>query len=320
MHCALKSRSEEVRIDPPCPLRIPGCRCPTGAGPSISEYYCSTGDPFMGAYVLGEGEEKLLQEEIEDEEYFEETREEYVVDEETDDKDFLKEVGDRKPLNDETGSGDIDENKTPPLFSSLTPWPLLLPATFWNGLVPGWEQGLPPPSQPQVDYNGYSDFLSEPLTMDPQNSVAADQHARAGRAKSSIDVLQLPIAYNGYSPFLPGSAGLTNQVAEAASQNALIGNPPSSGKPVGEESRPQAHQGGADHKRAAVGKGHSSQQPAIKKDSRGWEEHEKAFVKTLMLEVISEGTYARTEERWKVISRRLSDRYSIDRTWTAVKK
>lgn len=327
MHCALQPRSAEVRIDPPCPLRIPGCQCSTGAGPSVFDYYCNTGDPFMGAYVQGGRKENLLQEEIENEEYFEETREEDVVEEETDDDECLEDGGnedffeDRETFNDETGGDDIDENKTPPLFSPVSLWPLPLPAKVWKGPVIGWEQDLPPPSQPQVDYNGYSDFLSEPSTMDPQNSVAAGQHARAGRAESSMGVLQLPIAYNGYSPFLPGSPGLTNQVSEAASQNAPIGKSPSSGKPGGVESRPQAgHQEGAGHKRAAVGKGRSSQQPATKKDSRGWEAHEKKLVETLMLEVISEGTHARTEERWKVISRRLSGRYSIDRTWTAVKK
>lgn len=41
-------------------------------------------------------------------------------------------------------------------------------------------------------------------------------------------------------------------------------------------------------KRAAVG-------AATKKESRGWEDHEKVLVKKLMQQVILEGTHARTE-------------------------
>lgn len=57
-----------------------------------------------------------------------------------------------------------------------------------------------------------------------------------------------------------------------------------------EESRPEAsHNPGSGHKRATVGEGQSSQQPATKKDSRGWEEHEKARVRSLMEQVVWEG-------------------------------
>lgn len=328
MHCAPDPRSVEAR-DPPCPLRIPGCRCSTGAGPSTFEYYCNTGDPFMGAYVQGAEDEESFQEEIGDEEDFEgETGEEDVVENETDydglleddaSERFLREVGGEKSPDDETAGEDFVESMGPPLFSPPSLWPLPLSATFWKGLVPGWEQHLPSPLQPQVDYNDYSDCLSE--TIGTQSSVAAGQHARGGRAESSMDFLQLPIAYKGYSPFVPTSQELTNQVSRAASQNAPDGDTPYSEKPVREGLGPQAsHEKGPGHRSAAVGAGHSSQQPTTKKDSRGWAENEKASVKTLMVEVIAEGTHARTEERWKVISRRLSERYAIDRTWTAVKK
>ena len=330
MHCTPKPRSVEARIDPPCPLRIPGCRCSTGGGASIFEYYCNTGDPFMGAYVQGAEDEEFFQEEIGDEEDFEETGEEDVIEKETDydglledgaSGGFLREVGGEKPLDDETGGEDFVESMAPPLFSPLSLWPLPLSATFWKGLVPGWEQDLPSPSQPQVDYNDNSDFLSEPSTIGTQSAVAAAQHAHGGRAESSMDVLQFPIAYKEYSPFVPTSQGLPNQVTRAASQNALDGEAPYSGKPVRTVLRPQtSHEQGPGHRSAAVVVDHSSQQLTTKKDSRGWEEEEKASVKALMVEVIAEGTHARTEERWKVISRRLSERYAIDRTWTAVKK
>ncbi len=336
MHCTLDPRSVEARIDPPCPLRIPGCRCSTGAGPSTFEYYCNTGDPFMGAYVQGAEDEEFFREEIGDEEDFEEeTGKEDVLEKETDydglleddaSERFLREVGGEKSLDDETddktAGEDFVESMAPPLFfSPPSLWPLPLSATFWKGLVPGLELDLPSPSQPQVDYNDYPDFLSEPSTIGTQSSVAVGQHARSGRVESSMDVLQLPIAYKGYSPFVPTSQGLTNQVSRAASQNAPDGDTPYSGKPGREDLRPQAsHEQGPGHRSAAVGAGHSSLQPTTKKDSRGWAEDEKACVKTLMVEIIAEGTHARTEERWKVISRRLSERYAIDRTWTAVKK
>ena len=312
MHCTLDPRSVEART--PCPLRIPGCRCSTGAGSSTFEYYCNTGDPFMGAYVQGAEDEEFFQEEIGDEEDFEE---EDVVEKETDydglleddaSERFPRDFGGEKSPDDETAGEDFVESMASPLFFSSSLWPLPLSATFWKGLVPGWERNLPSPSHPQGDYNDYSVFLSEPSTIGTQNSVAVGQHARGGRVESPMDVLQFPIAYKGYSPFVPTSQGLTNQVSRAASQNAPDGGTPYSEKPVREDLS------------AAVGASHSSQQPTTKKDSRGWAENEKASVKTLMVEVIAEGTHARTEERWKVISRRLSERYAIDRTWTAVKK
>ena len=328
MHCALKSRSAEASIDPPCPLRIPGCGCSTGAGPSVLEYCRNTGDPFMSAYVQGAGDKEVFEEEIEDGEYSEEAGEEDFIEEETEDDGYVedsgneilfKDVGGEEPLDDENEGDELVDDGTLDLFTPQSLWPLS--PTFWKGLVPGWEQGPPPPSPPQVDCNDYSDYLREPSIIEPQSSVAAGQHARGGRAHSSVDVLQYPMACNGYSAFLPVFPGLTNQEFKAASQNAPAGKVPPFSKPVVEGSRPQAsHRQEAGHNHAAVGETRPSKQPASKKDSRGWEEHEKAIVKTLMEEVILEGTYAQTEERWKVISRRLSNRYSVDRTWTAVKK
>ena len=106
---------------------------------------------------------------------------------------------------------------------------------------------------------------------------------------------------------------VANKISAAASRRTPVGKFTSSRKPATEESSSQAsHKQERTRKRAAMG-------AATKKDSRGWEDHEKALVKKLMQQVMLEGTHARTEERWKVISWRLSSRYSIDRTWTAVK-
>lgn len=303
MHCALYPSSAESSVDPPCPLRIPGCRCSTGAGPSIREYYCNAGDRFMGAYVQGAGEEEYLEAEIEDEECFEEkTKERDVIEEENQDSEFVEESGNERLFKEIGGGGPLEENKgeefaedeTQRLYSPQSLWPLS--PRFWKGLVPGQEQGLLPPFQ--VGYNDYSDFLSEPPTIDSQTSVATGRHGRGGRAQSSMDVPQLPIAYDNFA---------------AASQCTPGGKISSSGEPATEESESRAsHAQKPTRKDAAVG-------ATTKKDSRGWEDREKKLVKKLMQEVILEGTHARTEERWKVICRRLSSRYSVHRTWTAVK-
>ena len=47
----------------------------------------------------------------------------------------------------------------------------------------------------------------------------------------------------------------------------------------------------------AVGEARLSQQSATKKDTRVWQKFERAFDKTLMLEVTRENTLARTEKR-----------------------
>lgn len=342
MQCALKLRSAEASIDPPCPLRIPGCRCSTGAGPSMPEYHCNIGSPVMGTYVQGAGSENSLEKEIGDEEYVEEeNREEHFVEEteidepleDSENERLFKGIGGEKSLDDENDGEEFVEEETRNLCSPQSLWPIS--KTVWKGLVPGREQGRPLPSQPQVDHNEYSDYLSEPLAIDLQRSVADVQHARGGRVQSSVDVSQLPNVYNLYSAFLLDSPKPRNENPMTASQPKPAGGhspffPVSSGltngvesprRNVMEEEWPQAsHEQVAGQKRAPVGDDRSSQQPAKKKDSRGWEEHEKALVTALMREVISEGTHALTEERWRIISRRLSSRYSIDRTWTAVKK
>lgn len=361
MYCALKPRSTEASIDPPCPMRIPGCRCSSDSGLSIRDYYCDAGNPFMGACMQGARDEEFIEEEIEDEECLEEEAgEDDVIEEEPEDdglleasgnKSLFKVIGGEEPLDDENEDEEFVKDDTRNFLSPQSLWPLS--PVFWKGPVP---QDLPSPSQSQVDYHDYSGLVSEPPTIGPQCAVAAGQHARGGRSQSSLDVLQLPTPYDLSSPFflasrqpceqnptiasqhspaeetpysstfvhyatpslgsslfLLGSSGLNIQEFEAAAEKGIKGKTPSSRKPATEESRPV-------HKRAAVGETRSAQQSGTKKDSRGWEEHEKALVKILLKEVILEGTHARTEERWKVISRRLSSRYAIDRTWTAVKK
>lgn len=176
-------------------------------------------------------------------------------------------------------------------------------------------------AQSPVTYSGYSSFLPEPSHLNKRSFAAASQCTSVGDISASTMYAQYPTAYNGYSPYLPVFPGAMSQDSEAANQNALAGKARPFRMPATEESRSRAsHVQEAIHRHAATGEARSSQEPASKKDSRGWEDHEKARVKTLMKEVISEGIHARTEERWKVISRRLNSRYSINRTWTAVKK
>ncbi|CAD6589537.1 MAG: hypothetical protein ASARMPREDX12_004597 [Alectoria sarmentosa] len=318
----------------------------------------------MGAYVQGARDEEFFRGEVENEEYFEETEGEDVIEDETEDDELLDEsgnerlfgeIGGEEPFDDENEGEEIVDDEARRLYSPQSIWPLS--TRIWKGLVPGsgWEQGLPPPSQTQVDYNDYSEFFSKP--------PMAGQHARGGRAQPYMDDSPLPIAYNLYSPFLlqspkyytqlsttasqckpvetisaPGiyaqyqinrngyfpfflePPGLKNLESKVASQKVPARKAPSSGKPATEESWPRAsHEQSATQKDAAVGEVGSSQESATKKDSRGWKDHEKALVKVLMKEVISEGSHALTEERWRLISRRLSSRHSIDRTWTAVK-
>ena len=56
----LKAHATEVSSDPPCPLGIPGCRCTTGVGPSVS------GDLLTEACVQGTTDESLPVDVIED--------------------------------------------------------------------------------------------------------------------------------------------------------------------------------------------------------------------------------------------------------------
>lgn len=296
-HCALENRSTGARIDPPCPLRIPWCRCSTGAGP-VPEYYNNTSDPFMGAYMQNARDEEHLEGEFEDEEFIEEeTGEEDAVEEETERNGVLEDnenerlttdIQRERPLGDEDEGENSVEDKTRDLCSPQSLWPL-----FWKGLVRGWGQVLPAKSQLQADYSHNAGFLSERPTVVLQSSAAVGHHARGERTQSPTDITQLPV------------------VSEAVS----------SPKPITEGLRPGANHKQVDgHHLAAGGGARSFQKSTVKKDSRGWEKHEKALVQTLMEEVILERKHAQTEERWKVISIRLSRRYSVERTWTAVKK
>ena len=126
MHCALKPRSAEPSADPLCPLRIPGCRCSTGAGPSIAEYYCNASDRFMGAYVQGARDEEFFRGEVENEEYFEETEGEDVIEDETEDDELLEEsgnerlfgeIGGEEPLDDENEGEEIVDDEARRLYS-----------------------------------------------------------------------------------------------------------------------------------------------------------------------------------------------------------
>lgn len=127
MYCPVKPRPAESGVDPPCPLRIPGCRCSTGLGPSILEYYCNAGNRFMGACVQGAGDEEFLEQEIADERFSEEeTEEEDVTDGETEDDDLLeksgnktlfKEIGGEEPLDDEIEGEEFFEDESRRLYS-----------------------------------------------------------------------------------------------------------------------------------------------------------------------------------------------------------
>lgn len=347
MHCALKPRSVEASIDSSCPMSIPGCRCSNVVGPSILEYYRNIGNPFMGARMQGVRDEKCLEKE---------TGQDDVIEEETGHDGLLEASGNKslsnvfgceEPLDGEDKDQEPLEDDRRNFLNPQSLWPVS--PVFWEGPVP---RDLPPPSQSRIDYHDHLDLVSEHLTIGTQSAVAADQYARGGRSQSSLDVLQLSTPHESSSPFflaspqacddsftlssqhspekgapysstslnyalgpstfLLGSPGLDNQDFKAASEKGIEKKAPFRRKRAREESRDG-------HRRAAVEKTRSAPQPATK-DSRGWEEHEKALVKVLLEEVLLEGTHARTEERWKVISRRLRRRHAIDRTWTAVKK
>lgn len=126
MHFALNPSSAEPSVDPPCPLRIPGCRCSTGAGPSIPEYYCNAGDRFIGAYVPGAGNEEFLEAEIEGERFEEDIEEECVIEAETKDNGLVEKRGNEKlfreteggePLDDGNKGEDFVEHETQGLYS-----------------------------------------------------------------------------------------------------------------------------------------------------------------------------------------------------------
>lgn len=296
----------------------------------------------MGASMQNVGADGICKKEVDDEEYVAEvTGEEDFVEETPNDKPLensgnerlFQEFGHEEPVDDESGSENLVDEETRGLRSPQSLWPFS--RTFWTGNLPDWEQGLGQLSKPKVDYNDCSDLVGQPLSTDVQNSEADIHGTCGGTVLSSHDVSQLPIAYSLYPPFWPDSHTMHNQNFLSASHydSAERRSPLSSGSlelPSGTESRTKngiddlgpevSHEQGAGQTRATVGEDRSFEQTARKKDSRRWEKHEKAAVTTLMKEVIAEGIHSLTEERWKVISRRLDSRYSIDRTWTAVKK
>ena len=111
MHCASNPSSAEPSVDPPCPLRIPGCRCSsTVMGPSISEYYCNAGDRFIGAYMQGAGDEEFLEADIEGERFEEDIEEEGVIEAKTMDNGLVEKSG-SETLFRETEGGELLDDK-----------------------------------------------------------------------------------------------------------------------------------------------------------------------------------------------------------------
>ena len=308
----------EASSDPPCPLRIPGCRCPTGVGPS------NTGNPFMGACVQGTTDESLPVDVIKDYVRFkEDTVEQEVIEGQIENDDGL--------LNDSRNTILLKANQGEEYFRNGSK----------REEVPEDESQLPAPSQPQVDCVDDGDFLGEPPTSDLQGSVVAGQHAYDGWSEMPITSSQLPVTYDSYLPFLqenpkrhnqdpittnqreskkrtplsrtyplcsityngqiasmPRSPGLSNRGFEAVNQITSTKTTSISRKPLTNQSRHQVSQVcGVGPMEAAVGEARLTQQPATKKGSRGWQEHEKALVKTLMLEIMRENAHAQTEKR-----------------------
>ena len=289
----------------------------------------------MGASTQSVGDDDIYRKEVDDEEYVEGVTEEEDFFEEVRDDDSLKDSGNERifqgfrheePVDDANGSAKCVDEEIRGLRSPQSLWPFS--RTFWTGILADWEPGLGPLSIPKVDYSDCSNFVLQPLSIGLQSSEV-DIHDTCGETVlSSHDVSQLPIAYSLYPLFRPGSHKLHNQLLRPASQYDSAERRPhlSSGSlklASRAESRMEneaSHEQGADQARATVREDRPFAQTARTKDSRRWGKHEKAAVTFLMREVIAEGIHSLTEERWKVISKRLDSRYSIDRTWTAVKK
>ena len=296
----------------------------------------------MGASRQSVGDDNTRRKEVNDEEYVEGVTGEEDFVEEAQDDDPLKDSGNERlfqgfgheqPVDDESGSEKLVDEEIRGLGSPQSLWPLS--RTFWTGILLNWEQGLGPLSIPKVDYSVCSDFVRQPLSIGLQSSGANIHDTCGETVLSSHDVSQSPIAYSLYPPFRPDSHEMHNQILLSASHYdsaerrshltsrslGLTGGTESRTKNGIDELWPGAsHEQGADQARATVGEDRPFKQTARKKDSRRWEKHEKAAVTTLMREVIAEGVHSLTEKRWKVISRRLDSRYSIDRTWSAVEK
>lgn len=306
-------------------------------GPSVLEY---TGGSIVGASTQSVDDDDICGKVVDDEEYVEGvTGDEDFIEEAQDDdpledsenKRLFQGFGHEEPVNDESCSENPVDEEIRGLRSPQSLWPFS--RTFWTGILPDCEQGLGPLSMPKVNYSDCSDFVRQPLSTGLQSS-GVDIHDTCGETVlTSHDVSQLPIAYSLYPSFRPGSHKMHNQVSLSAGHSGSAErrshlSSRSLELASGAESRmkngkdglwPEAsHEQGADQARATVGEDRPLEQTA-RKDSRRWRKHEKAAVTTLMREVIAEGIHSLTEERWKVISRRLDSRYSIDRTWTAVK-
>ncbi|KAM0799372.1 hypothetical protein BDR22DRAFT_964025 [Usnea florida] len=321
-----------------CDMKDVCIPCFAGTGPSILEY---TGGWIVGDSTQSVGDDDICRKEVDDEAYVEGVTEEEDFFEEVQDDDSLNDSGNEgffqgfrheEPVDDENGSEKFVDEEIRDLRSPQSLWPFS--RTFWTGILADWEQGLGPFSIPKFDNSDCSDFVLQPLSIGLQSS-GADIHDTCGKTVlSSHDVSQLPIAYSLYPPFWPDSHKLHNQTLQPASQYGsaerrthltsgslkLASRAESRMENEIDELWPEAsHEQGADQARATVSEDRPLAQTARTKDSRRWGKHEKAAVTVLMREVIAEGTHSLTEERWKVISRRLDSRYSIDRTWTAVK-
>ena len=296
----------------------------------------------MGASTQSVGDDDICGKEVDVEEYVEGVTGEEDFVEEAQDDDPLEDSGNERlfqgfgheePIDDESGSKKFVEEEIRGLRSPQSLWPFS--RTFWTGILLDREQSLGPLSIPKIDYSDCSDFVRQPLSVGLQSSGADINDTCGETVLSSHDVSQLPIAYRLYAPFRPDPHKMHNQILLSASHYdsterrshlssrslELTSGTESRMKNGIDELWPEAsHEQGADQARAIVGEDRPFEQTARKKDSRRWEKYEKAAVATLMREVIAEGIRSLTEERWKVISRRLNSRYSIDRTWTAVKK
>ena len=161
--CVLKAHATEASSDLPCPLRIPGCRCLTGVGPT------NTGNPFMGACVQGTTDERTPVDIIEDFVRFnEDTMEQEAIEGQIEDDDGL--------LNDSRNTTLLKANQGEEYFRNENK----------REEVPEDESQLPAPSQPQVDCVDYDDFLGDTPTSDLQGSVATGQHAYNGWFEMNI--------------------------------------------------------------------------------------------------------------------------------------
>lgn len=98
MHCALEPRSVEASIDLPCPKRIPRCTCSTVVEPSILQYYCNIGNPFMGTGMQVVRDENCLEEENRDGDVIEEETRDDGIFEASRNESLSNVIGGEEPL------------------------------------------------------------------------------------------------------------------------------------------------------------------------------------------------------------------------------